>query len=136
MGLLSRFFKKEKPTPKIGSIKGSGNYAIDVVGESHYQEALDNICGGKTEDGHKKEVTALVVCEDDNPHDKNAVMVEIHGEKVGYLDRVNAQQYRDQLKSAGLSGLLIECPAIIVGGWYRGENNEGHYGVKLDLPGK
>ena len=61
--------------------------------ESHYQENLDLICGGKTEDGHEKEVPALLFCENDNRYDKNAVRVEINELTVGHLPREAAVEH-------------------------------------------
>ena len=37
----------------------SEDYPLEVVGESHYQKALNNICGGKDDEGHREEVVAL-----------------------------------------------------------------------------
>jgi hypothetical protein len=48
-------------------LPGPGTYQGDIVGESHYQDALNAICGGKTERGHHKIVKALLVCEDAKP---------------------------------------------------------------------
>ena len=116
------------------SLPGPGTYSIEVVGESHHQSTLEAICGGRTEEGHWMEVTATLVHEDANPHDSNAVRVEIDGRKVGYLSSANARQYRKKLKEAGYPGITAACSAVIVGGWDRGDGDRGHFGVKLDLP--
>jgi len=68
---------------RIVNIPGPGTYSIDVVGESFYQYALEQICGGKAEDGHKRVVTAFLICEDKNPYDSRAVAVTIHGHMKG-----------------------------------------------------
>ena len=61
MGLFSK--KKEPP---IVRVEGPKKFALDIVGESHYQTALNQLAGGKTVDGHKLEVDALVFRDDDN----------------------------------------------------------------------
>jgi hypothetical protein len=112
---------------------GPGTYLADIVGESHYQDALDAICGGKTERGHHKIVKALLVCENNNPADNQAIRVDIEGKTVGYVSRLNARRIRRQLIKGGFAGLTGLCSAKIVGGWDRGGEDTGYYGVKLDL---
>lgn len=96
--------------------------ARTVRGESHYQDALSDLCGGKIEGGHKFACEADLVPEPDNPHDPNAVAVFIQGRKVGYLPRQSARRFGKAAK---------RCPAQIVGGW-RDASGEGHFGVELD----
>lgn len=116
-------------------LKGPGLYNFDIVGESHYQNALSIICNGKTIDGHRKTVIAYLVCEDNNPYDNKAIRVDIDGMTVGYLNRQFAMEYRERLNEAGYSRITMACNALIVGGWLRGKD-EGHFGVKIDLPRK
>ncbi len=116
------------------SLPGPGTFAIEAVGESHYQDALERICGGRTEDGASEIVEALLILEDENPYDDKAVRVDIEGRTVGYLSRDSARQYRRRLTEGGLGGATAKCMAKIVGGWDRGENDKGHFGVRLDLP--
>jgi hypothetical protein len=121
------------PAP-VAHLPGPGTYAIDVVGESKYQGALAKICCGRTEDSQNLVVSATLVPEDDNSHDGQAVRVDIRGMTVGYLSRKNARQYRLRLKEAGHPGITATCSAVIVGGWDRGPDDQGYYGVRLDLP--
>jgi len=134
MGLLSWLFGGSKPSNPLANLPGPGTYSIDIVGESHYQRALESICGGRTEDSQRKEVVATLVHENDNPHDNKAIRIDISGKTVGYLSRDNARDYRKKLKEAGHPGITATCSAIIVGGWDRGSGDKGHFGVKLDLP--
>ncbi len=139
MGFLSWLFGggKESSTvtmPVATIHNGPGTYDLDVVGESHYQDALESICGGRTERGHRLEVEAHLVPEDDNPHDTKAVCVYIQGHVVGYLDRETARSFRKQLAKIGMEGIAAQCNAIIVGGWDRGGRDQGYFGVKIDLP--
>jgi hypothetical protein len=131
-------FLRSRPAGKtnapVGDLPGPGAYGVDIVGESKYQDSLERICGGREEESARKKVKALLVLEDENPHDNKAVRVDIDGETVGYLARREARQYRARLKEAGYPSLLGRCDAIIVGGWERGRGDRGHFGVKLDLP--
>ena len=130
-----RTSKKEMLVATIDN--GGGVFAIDVVGESHYQKELSTICGGKTEDGHEHQCSAHLILEKDNPHDNQAVRVDISGNTVGYLSRKNARKFRKELAAAapGADVSIAQCPAMIVGGWSRDRGkDQGHFGVKLDLP--
>ena len=120
----------------VGGIQGPGNYEIEVVGESHYQRALESICGGRTEYSAEKYVQATLVLEDQNPHDSQAVRVDVSEMTVGYLPRDTARSYRRRLREAGHPRLTGRCNAVIRGGWDRGPQDRGHFGVWLDLPSK
>lgn len=117
-----------------GFLPGPGEYLIQVVGESSYQDALERICGGRTEDGANEFIDAFLILEDTNPNDRNAVRVDISGMTVGYLTRDFAIQYRHRLVEAGYPRLVGSCRAHIRGGWQRGDRDRGHFGVWLDLP--
>jgi hypothetical protein len=84
--------------------------------------------------GPRKIVEATLVHDDNNPYDNKAIRVDIAGMTVGYLSREDARQYRKLLEEAGYAGIPAICPAMIVGGWNRGGDNIGHFGVRLDLP--
>ena len=68
----------------------------------------------------------MLIPEPENPHDANAVRVEIKGRKVGYLSRVEAAHYRSLL---GLGQAPVA--ALIIGGWDRGDGDTGSYGMRL-----
>lgn len=133
--LFSNKTTEQRPAQSIvADIDGPGKYECDIVGESHYQDALDQICGGKCEDGHSRCVDAYLVLEDNNPHDSRAVAVFIDHLLVGHLSRDTARSFRTKARAAGIDKYSIRVQAKIVGGWDRGGGDEGHYGVKLDLP--
>lgn len=95
-----------------------GREDLEVVGESHYQENLWQIAGGRhnPEARVRCEIYALLVPEDDNPHDANAVAVWIQGLKVGYLSREDAQRYRPGLQDLqSRYGTPIAMAGVIVG---------------------
>jgi hypothetical protein len=127
-------FKCKANIDGVPFLHGPGTFSIDIVGESHYQNALDRICGGKTPDGHNLIVQAELIHEDKNPYDKKAVRIDIEGMTVGYFSKELAREYRKRITEAGYPGVTAVCNAMIVGGWKREKHNEGHYGVKLDLP--
>lgn len=102
-------------------------FRFEIVGESFYQDELDRIAGGKTEEGHNLKVEAELVPEPNNPKDRNAVAVRIQGATVGYLPRHRAEQFLDLYPNGGW------CRAAIRGGWAGRRGEDGHYGVKLDL---
>ena len=135
MSFLKRLFggQPQKPDNAIAYIKGSGAYDIDIVGESHYQDNLEKICGERSKEGEEKQVRAMLILENNNPKDKNAIRVEINGLPVGYFDKMAAAEFRKALKKTSIGNTPIQCEALIVGGWKR-KNSIGSYGVKLDLP--
>jgi hypothetical protein len=108
-------------------------FTLPVVGESHYQEAIAEIAGGKSEDGAHCHCQATLFLEDENRYDRNAVRVEIDGRTVGHLARADAVQYRKELRKNGAARATLRCDAIIVGGWSRGDGDEGSFGVRLDI---
>jgi hypothetical protein len=134
MGIFPKNSKLTSNTGFVANLQGTGTYEYEIVGESHYQDALTRICGGKTYDGHEKIVRARLIHENDNPHDTNAVRVEINDQKVGYLSRDDAKNYRKQLSDAGHQGIDAVCSAMIVGGWEREDGDVGEFGVRLDIP--
>ena len=139
MGLFSWLSGSDKgsstATMQVADItNGPGTYNVDAVGESHYQEALESICGGRTENSQRLVVEAFLVPENDNPYDPKAVCIYIQDQTVGYLDRETARSFREKLAEIGLAEVAAKCSAIIVGGWDRGGGDRGHFGVKLDLP--
>lgn len=88
--------KRVQGSPQAAPL--GGEEALGVVGTSFYQENLRQLAGKKP--GGKPfraTVTALLVAEDDNPHDSNAVAVWIDGLQVGHLAREDATRYRPGL---------------------------------------
>ena len=108
-------------------LKGTGEFSHDIVGESYYQEQLDYLCDGKTPDGHRKYVIAVLKPEPENEFDSNAVAVLINDIKVGHLPRNAAKSFKRFVSQP------VAVDAVIVGGWLRSSTDEGNYGVKLDI---
>lgn len=137
MGFFDGLFGRKPAQPQtVARLPGPGAFDLEIVGEFHYQDTLEQLCGGRCEGGHEKQVEATLIHEDQNPHDNKAIAVLIEGKLVGYLDRKTARNFRRQLAVAGAAGAPAVCQAKIVGGWDRGRNDRGHFGVRLDLPTK
>jgi hypothetical protein len=131
---LKRMLFSGVPPGSYGHWDGNGEFAFEIVGESHYQKALELAAGGRAPESVRVRKRAMLVPEPDNPHDENAVRVDIDYRRVGYLSREDAIEYNRRLFKKGLAGKAMTVDAIIVGGWDRGDGARGHFGVRLDLP--
>lgn len=142
MGLLSRLLNKAS-TPSVvkgsASIKSeeaslySGHETLEVVGESRYQDALWKIVGGRRVDRVRHDTHAVLMPEEDNRYDSNAIGVFVAGNPVGYLSREDAAAYRPGLlllMKSSVNG-LVALNATIVGGGQR-PDGIGMLGVFLD----
>jgi hypothetical protein len=74
-----------------------GQDRVEVRGESHYQDALDKVCGGRCEEGHKRKVYAALDWQPDNPYDKNAIAIRVDGEMVGHMVKETGTQGNEPL---------------------------------------
>jgi len=110
------------------AIEGPGAFAVNVVGVSQYQHVLE----AAAEEGAV--IEAVLVLEDDNQYDDQAVAVHIDGERAGYLSRADARRFRADLATAGDATLSVRCKAKIVGGFETRTGERAHFGLKLDLP--
>ena len=114
-----------------GIVVGSNSYDCDVVGEAKFQGEPESIVGGRSEEGAEYRCNAVLRREPENPHDPNAVRVEIDGHCVGYLRRAAAKEFSQEINVLGYQ--LAVCKAVIVGGWTATKRQEaGHFGVRLD----
>lgn len=136
MSFLRRLLGLRQASPQTEVVLlGDETFPLAVVGESKYQRDLEAICGGRTEEGVNHLVSARLVLEDSNPYDRDAVRVDISGRPVGYLNRQDAKAYRRYLRKTRDGGKVVGvCNAQIRGGWKRGEDDQGNFGVWLDLP--
>ncbi|WP_206453580.1 HIRAN domain-containing protein [Aurantimonas marina] len=150
MGIFSFLFRKPKsktvtqpqsgkrppvaaqPRQQPGIQWREGSFPMEVVGESNYQDVLVAICGAHTRHGHEGEYEASIEREPSNLHDPNAVMVKLHGRKVGYLPRDQAERVGEQMRDVGLTAAV--CRARVRGGWRTNQYDEGHFGVRLAIP--
>jgi hypothetical protein len=115
---------------EVGILTGDGAYQLSVVGESHYENNLDGIVGGKTKSGVNFRCIAALVPEPSNLYDPNAVKVSISGSTVGYLGRDVSPVFLTALEKSGFAAAVAN--AKIVGGWDDGSGDVGNFGVRLD----
>ncbi len=126
--------------PAQVELPGDGGFKLQVVGESHYQDALEKICGPRdtaVDDGYGLgvfvDVPARLVLDDSNPYDQNAVRVEVRDQHVGFLSRGDAKAYRQFLQQQGNPTAVGVCPAQIRGGFPMREGGRAPYGISLDF---
>jgi hypothetical protein len=101
----------------------AGDVTLQVVGESHYQDALWALVGGLSREHRNHDITAILVAETDNPYDADAISVWIDGQKVGYLSRDDAARYRPGLLALERrSQIPVALEGVIAGG---GERDDG-----------
>jgi hypothetical protein len=121
---------KRRPSNPCAVVVGDGQFEFPIVGESHYQRELEKMTGPRTEEGCRQKCAALLLPEPNNPYDRHAVAVLIHGIRVGYLSRDVCAEFLDALSRADYS--RAACEAVIVGGWRRRGQEDGFYGVRLN----
>jgi hypothetical protein len=112
-----------------------GAHEVEVVGESHHQDELLAITGGRRRyGGVDVGVVAELVPEPDNRFDPEAIVVQIDDRAVGYVRREDVEWMRPLIdESLDMHGLAT-CEATIRGGWDRGRDEVGWFGVTLLLP--
>lgn len=113
------------------TLRGTGDYDVNAVGESHYVPALLKLAGvRRSETTAEIELRTLVTlaCEPDNQYDSNAVaVIGADGRKLGYLCREDAEECCEALSRWPAAPT---CWAEIGGG-----HRDGKWiiGVRLDL---
>lgn len=115
------------------------DFPIQIVGESNYQSTLIDLCGPPKPDGYRTRLTAMLCREPGNPHDPNAIRVDIQGRTVGYIDRSQAAQWAPRMDALPSGASQATVPAIVMGGWYKSASDHGAFGVRIarpDLPRK
>lgn len=109
-----------------------GSETLEVVGESHRQEALWWIVGGWRSDRVRHDICAVLEPEPTNVHDSNAVMVLVEDQLAGYLSRHDAALYGPGLlRLIARTNTPVGLYGVIVGGGQR-DDGPGFLGVFLD----
>lgn len=116
--------------PVMPRINGNGRYAVEVVGESHYQRSFEALLGALAYTEGEMTGDAVLQLQDNNPHDSQAVAVFVQGRQVGHLGRDMARTFRKALQRDGF-GHLTEVAA---GCRIYGGGSDGLFSVRLDLP--
>lgn len=108
-----------------------GRESLEVVGESFYQDALQQVVGGIPGERARVDVLAVLVADEDNQYDANAVSVWVNGLKVGHLSRAEAKRMRPALGALQEQhGMPIALAGVIAGGGQRSDG-PGRLGVFL-----
>jgi hypothetical protein len=83
------------PPGQLTAVMLSGGLEVGVVGESHYQDALTAIVGGKRPESVRIPTQATLVPEPDSPYDRNAVVSTSMGGRLGtFQDRPPRPSHR------------------------------------------
>lgn len=86
-----------------------------LAGCSYRQAELDRVAGGRRGLPVYFRTLARIRAEPDNPHDANAVALDVGGFLIGYIPRTDAPRFRAELGAVGkLDGVL--CHALIENG--------------------
>ena len=93
------------------------DFALGIVGESNYQDALRRSKDSVKDYAGSSYVTAVLVREPDNQYDPGAVKV-MNGqlETIGYLHRALAREYGPAIERWESEGYLIRCQAVYIYG--------------------
>lgn len=121
-----------QPLATVDEFVIEGDDLVPVVGTSHYQPALTEISGRRADEEIRFETRATLVPEPDNPHDPNAIAVQIEGRLAGYLSRDENPRWQDVVKTLADHGHVAAAEAMIAG---RGPGGgTSNLGVFLRLP--
>lgn len=85
------------PLPNSSAIENLSSFKFSVVGESFYQDELEEIFE-EHGDGERAFVGAYLTPEDDNEYDKNAVAVVVNQKIIGHLSKTDAKKYHSSFK--------------------------------------
>jgi hypothetical protein len=111
-------------------LDGPGLFRFEVAAQNHYQPAILQLLQNRFQESAALEstaqsaeyyVTAILRSEPSNPHDCNAIAVEISGLKVGHLDRHTAAKLTNQCKRLGFDQIAATCKAKLSGYRSHGE---------------
>jgi hypothetical protein len=111
-------------------IIGRGQFSLEVVGESHYREALATLLGKQANTRNILQCVALLKLDDASRFDPNAVAVYIGRQQVGHLSRADAPAYRRWLRNKNLT----HHRAMLADAHVYGGDERGLFSVRLDVP--
>jgi len=104
--------------PRVFSTEGR----VGIVGEQNYQANIyevilyDIMVEKEDMDYRDDQLEAVLILDDENPYDPgNAVRVDIDDKTVGYLEKRDAQTYRDTLHKLGAPAQSYYCQASAAG---------------------
>ena len=118
-------------TPATHIDKGQERFGLEIVGESHYQDALRRSLKSASDSHGRKVVRVLVQREPTNAFDPDAIRIShpTHG-LLGYLSRGEAKRYTSHIARFEAAGLTVTCTAMLAGG----SRDKPSIGAWLNLP--
>jgi hypothetical protein len=132
---IKRYFFSGPPPEPVAAFAWPelGHYDFEVVGESNYQRALKALRDTVPDPNEDAIATAILVPEDNNPHDNKAVRVTVQGYTIGYLSRDDARSYRRRLAAKKLGMVPASCEVLITGGHLLEDGSRAFFGAQLDM---
>jgi hypothetical protein len=113
-----------------------GDVEVEVTGESLHQDELLALSGGhRTFGGVDLDVEAELVLELGDPFETVVVAVLVDERRIGRLLLDDAKRFQPAVEKARRLHGSATCHARIRGGWDRGGEDVGAFGVVLLLPG-
>jgi hypothetical protein len=126
--------RRRRLTGPVGAVRRvtlAGDREVGAVGESLCQDALLELSGGvRSYGGVDLEAVADLLVSSDDPTN---VEVRIEGRRVGWLARDEAVRSAGVIAAAQEHSGEVSCRAGIRGGWDRGGDDVGMFGVVLYL---
>lgn len=139
VGALLRELGEERPVRPRRRLRGfvgprrrvtmPGDVGVEVVGESRHQDTLLQLTGGRRSyAGVEMDAVADLIPDPTDPLD---VEVLIGDRRVGWLRRADAEALAEEIAAARERFGAATCLARIRGGWDRGGDDVGLFGVVL-----
>lgn len=132
---LAEVVRPAGPSPRTPRPMFSDEYLeSEVVGESHYQDALWRIVGEapQSRDNVEWEGMATLLPDPKNRYDRNAVKVVIDGQTVGHISREHAALLQPALvKFKRKRGAEITVACHAKGGFLRKDGTRANVGIVL-----
>lgn len=134
---MIRFLRRQpegRPVEQTGAATarfldgGTGKFGLEVVGESNYQKAIKRaLAGARLLPDNRTAIDIIARREPANPYDLDAVQIlnAVNGDRLGYLSRDRAKQYRRTLSDCAAAGFDVRCTGVLAG--------DASIGVWLDL---
>ena len=110
----------------------TGLFQLKIIGSHYYHENIAKIAKNPNGENALVFCSAILIPEDTNPHDKNAIKIQIEGTHVGYLSREDATRFRSYFKKFGLDIQTTTCDAVISAGITLQEKTYD-YVIELDI---
>ena len=105
-----------------------------MAGESFHQDTLLELAGGRRRYGGVELEASAELVPGLDPEWPRSVAVLIGDRVVGHLQADDTDRLRPLIAEARVVEGLASCRALIRGGWDRGRDDVGLFGVTLFLP--